>query len=877
MKSYRRRVLYFLTAMVLMIHSLGTCKTIFAEEGSSTSTAGKPFDKLDDYVLELGSSTSGLKIYQEYSPFVPTLTYNGQTIDGYSILFGLSKKKEAATSTAYALAYCVDLPVDANDGMDYQRLNLTDSTYAAAHADKLRGIVMGSYPKMTLEQLRTASGIAELTTAEAITATQLAIWKTAHGDNVQITDFLKSITNSYSNSGTKNGFQTEYDAYNNGDATYQANVKARIEKLYYYLMDLPEKQATNGSKVISRAAFTDATAAPVLNSNGDGIYNVTVTATVDIPTGCDVTITASMADGKYYKTNTLTEGENTITLTIENVPEEYAKGSVTLSIDGTQNVSEDVFLLDAKGIRGASQSLIAPLSGSFPVHAETKAGPDRVLEIYKKNANNGAPLENISFEVYYVGSQSEVNQKIIAGDIGTNTGNNGIVPTQNDINKYAVKGNLVGTITTDANGYGKLVFDTEDTDDAVYLVKELPNELVKDWDKVVFFVSIPDYAHVDTNKNPAYTVTAKPKNTIKEEDIEIEKDVTNIDNEHDTYDVGKNHTWIIQSSVPDGIATGKKYEISDTLDSRLTLVSVDKVTLAKDSGTFGNSEDTTYTKDPDETPMNAEGTAQGTAVLVKDVDYKVVIGKTSNQDTFTMSLTTTGMKKVADLVGDTKSGWEIRTYFTAYINTSALVGEEIPNKATVDYTNALMQDFSKESDIPEVHMGGIQLLKVDANVTDGTTGNLKPLAGAEFKLYRAATETEKADTAIKKETLVVNGTTHKNMVAVSFYPNTEMTGDKVDTLTTSADGKGYMYGLAYGDYYLVETKAPAGYSKLFEAVEVKVTAISHQDANKVTVKNAQGMDIPSTGGIGTGVFYIGGTFLMASAATLLVLKKRNCL
>ena len=65
-------------------------------------------------------------------------------------------------------------------------------------------------------------------------------------------------------------------------------------------------------------------------------------------------------------------------------------------------------------------------------------------------------------------------------------------------------------------------------------------------------------------------IEIQPKNTVKNEDIEIEKDVTSIDNEHSSYDVGQEHSWIIQSSIPSGIGSGLKYEVRDTLDERLT-------------------------------------------------------------------------------------------------------------------------------------------------------------------------------------------------------------------------------------------------------------------------------------------------------------------
>ena len=101
-------------------------------------------------------------------------------------------------------------------------------------------------------------------------------------------------------------------------------------------------------------------------------------------------------------------------------------------------------------------------------------------------------------------------------------------------------------------------------------------------------------------------------------------------------------------------------------------------------------------------------------------------------------------------------------------------------------------------------------------------------------------------------------------------------------------------GLNEGTYYLEETEAPTGYNKLTEPIEVEITATasstsvseavkyknlsepSYTPATDATVKvlNKAGTQLPSTGGIGTTLFYVIGGGLMAVAAVLLVAKKR---
>lgn len=151
------------------------------------------------------------------------------------------------------------------------------------------------------------------------------------------------------------------------------------------------------------------------------------------------------------------------------------------------------------------------------------------------------------------------------------------------------------------------------------------------------------------------------------------------------------------------------------------------------------------------------------------------------------------------------------------------------------------------------------------------------LSGAKFVLYRKDGDTKKYAKLTNKK--IVGWVT-----------------DKGDATTLETDGAGdiLIEGLNVGTYYLEETEAPAGYNKLTEPIEVEITATtsvtsgsetvqyknssesSYTPATDATVKvlNKAGTQLPSTGGIGTTLFYVIGGGLMAVAAVLLVTKKR---
>ena len=94
----------------------------------------------------------------------------------------------------------------------------------------------------------------------------------------------------------------------------------------------------------------------------------------------------------------------------------------------------------------------------------------------------------------------------------------------------------------------------------------------------------------------------------------------------------------------------------------------------------------------------------------------------------------------------------------------------------------------------------------------------------------------------------------------------------VTTFATVAGGDIVIWGVdSDSDYTLLETEAPAGYNKLTAEVEVSVSA---DNATRADVENQTGAELPSTGGIGTTLFYVVGGLMVAGALVVLVSKKR---
>ncbi|MCI6269563.1 MAG: SpaH/EbpB family LPXTG-anchored major pilin [Clostridiales bacterium] len=345
----------------------------------------------------------------------------------------------------------------------------------------------------------------------------------------------------------------------------------------------------------------------------------------------------------------------------------------------------------------------------------------------------------------------------------------------------------------------------------------------------------PTVSIVDKNSTTPNTLTKD----VDDDDVFIGQTVT--------------YTVTFKTSNYNGAGTAAKkivtYTIEDTLPEFLDNVTVTSITVDNDA-------DTATTTDRVEI-KNTDGS------VPQFVDKKIELDWYDE----------TNGKFLYD------NGALVTITYTAVVTDEAEIdGSGNTNKVTLTWTVEGGGDGGKLEDEETIFTYAIALKKVDDK------GN--PLAGAVFEFPFYVKATPDTDGAY----------IHAGNTAADGLTN---------QITTPADGVIVVKGVASGKYSITEVTAPNGYNKLLAPVSVtavktgettthttiyldengnvvetatdtKVEVILNDiAAATIVVVNKTGTELPSTGGIGTTIFYVIGGVLVIGAAAMLIAKRKK--
>lgn len=384
-----------------------------------------------------------------------------------------------------------------------------------------------------------------------------------------------------------------------------------------------------------------------------------------------------------------------------------------------------------------------------------------------------------------------------------------------------------------------------------------------------YFIKDKDDSLKDTNEK-AYTryileVVGDQKVDSKDSVPTLEKEVKSA---NDTWgnvndnQIGDTVEFRVKTTVPDITGyTNYTYEITDTMSAGLTsnVKNADGITI----------------KVNDQTELNKQ--------------YYTVTVDADNANKFTVNVNI----KEAINAGVMKSGDTLCTYYSGVLNANAVSSDETGNNntntASLKYSNDPNGTGTGTTTTKKVYDWTFKIELDKINKT-----SKEQLTGAKFVLSKTSGLTNLTEENVASNSSLIDfietagDDTTKTLYTIAPSGTTSTT-----KIITAGDIN--IKGLdADTEYYLYEIAAPEGYNKLTEPVKFTISAAYNEDGSalqagkptisvgngtpstelKVTVENSSG-NLPSTGGMGTKLFYTVGGILMAGAAIVLVIRKRR--
>ena len=305
----------------------------------------------------------------------------------------------------------------------------------------------------------------------------------------------------------------------------------------------------------------------------------------------------------------------------------------------------------------------------------------------------------------------------------------------------------------------------------------------------------------------------------------------------------------------DGYKDNNTASIGDTVEFKTTIIAQP----GAQNYVLHDKMDAGLTFDNTSIKINLMKNGETKESLVGDTNYTIKTSGLESENPCTFHI-----EFKQDFCDTLKANDQIIITYSATLNESAVIaGEGNKNGTWLKYGDSSETNHdettTKTFEIP------VFKYTKDASGTGAETG----LKDAQFILKKRG---EASGMGLEKVTPTPTG---KEGIVYCYKKNAAET-----IVTTDDTGKFTIQGLAPGAYKLVEKEAPKGYNKLSAPVEItigndgKVSYNTETNATWVKVENKTGSLLPSTGGMGTTLFYIFGAILVIGSGVVLITKKR---
>ena len=356
----------------------------------------------------------------------------------------------------------------------------------------------------------------------------------------------------------------------------------------------------------------------------------------------------------------------------------------------------------------------------------------------------------------------------------------------------------------------------------------------------------------------------------------------------DTAAIGDTIEYELTGNVPD--MTGYKYYfyvVNDIMSKGLTFNGEVAITVG-DKG---------LVKDADFTVNSSKGEDGVTAIEIRILDLKNLGVEAGASISVKYSATVNADAEI----GNTANTNTAQLVYSNNPNTTETYGPEspVPSEVTGKTPESITRTYVTEIQLHKVNEAGDSLQGAEFTLTGEDLVKVVLTAKEQYVADENGTWYELNDgtyteTAPTDETASqYASTTQKFSFETKRVVEAEGEGANAHVVGT-VDSEGYVKftGLRPGTYTLKETKTPTGYNTMADKTIVIGATVSEsgdivwsasEDDNVLesndgkfsfNVVNYKGLELPSTGGIGTTLFYVGGAVLIIGCVAFLITRRR---